>query len=249
MHDPEPHPMTPIATIRSCYPQRFGIPRQAGIVESATATVNFIASRDNELALRDIETFSHLWIVFIFHKQNYGGFKPLVQPPRLGGKKTMGVYATRSPNRTNRIGLSAVQLDRVEHAADEIKVHVLGGDFLDGTPVLDIKPYVPFADSIPQATATWAAATEPSLQVEWSPEAHDQLTNAIRVADADQRPLAGAAGLKTLIEETIAQDPRPAHERNKDGKDGQTWGIRVGHVDLKWKVNAGVAVVVSLVVV
>ena len=153
----------PVATIRSCYPQRFGIPRQAGLVRTATATVNFEASHMNELSVRDIESFSHLWIIFLFHKQNYTGFKPLVQPPRLGGKKTMGVYATRSPNRPNPIGLSAVLLDRVEYAEREIRLHVQGGDFLDGTPVLDIKPYVPFADSIPEASSEWAVASEPLM--------------------------------------------------------------------------------------
>ena len=136
MNDQADIPMHRIATIRSCYPQRFGIPRQAGLVKTATATINFAASQNNELSIRDIESFSHLWVIFIFHKQNYSGFKPLVQPPRLGGKKTMGVYATRSPNRPNPIGLSAVLLDRVEYGEQEIRLHVRGGDFLDGTPVL-----------------------------------------------------------------------------------------------------------------
>ncbi len=231
-----------IATIRSCYPQRFGIPRQAGLVKSATATINFAATRDNELALRDIESFSHLWIIFLFHKQNYTGFKPLVQPPRLGGKKTMGVYATRSPNRANPIGLSAVVLDRVEFGETEIKVHVQGGDFLDGTPVLDIKPYVPFADSIAQARSDWALPIEPAMAVFWSDTAAAELTQV-------DQSTAGTSGLKLLIEETLAQDPRPAHERNKNGKAGQTWGARVGPVDVKWQVQEGVAEIVSLLVV
>ena len=123
--DPALISMQSIATISSCYPQRFGIPRQSGLVTTATATVNFEATRENELALRDIESFSHLWIIFLFHQQNYPGYKPLVQPPRLGGKKTMGVFATRSPNRINPIGLSAVQLDRVEQNSQAIKIHIL----------------------------------------------------------------------------------------------------------------------------
>ncbi len=234
--------MQSIATIRSCYPQRFGIPRQAGLVKSATASINFVASRDNELALRDIETFSHLWVVFVFHQQNYTGFKPLVQPPRLGGKKTMGVYSTRSPNRANPIGLSAVRLDHVEFGANEFKVHVQGGDFLDGTPVLDIKPYVPFVDSISDATSDWAHPYEPALAVQWTDAALNSLALVAENA-------AGTAGLKHLIEETIAQDPRPAHERNKDGKVGQTWGAMVGPVDVKWQVQEAAAVIVSVLVV
>jgi len=239
--------MRRIATIRSCYPQRFGIPRQAGLVKSATATVNFEASRDNELSVRDIESFSHLWIIFLFHKQNYTGFKPLIQPPRLGGKKTMGVYATRSPNRPNPIGLSAVLLEQVEYGDQEIRLHVRGGDFLDGTPVLDIKPYVPFADSIPEASSEWAVASEPPMPVTWSATAisglssADQLTNTGRTDVTDN--------LRLLIEDTLALDPRPAHERHKDGKEDQAWGMRVEHVDVKWRVKNGAAEIISVVVV
>lgn len=239
MPDQSEFPLHSIATIRSCYPQRFGIPRQAGLVKSATATVNFEATRDNELSIRDIESFSHLWIIFIFHKQNYTGFKPLVQPPRLGGKKSMGVYSTRSPNRSNPIGLSAVLLDRVEYGDKEILLHVRGGDFLDGTPVLDIKPYVPFADSIPEATSEWAVSAEPLLPIKWTPGALDEL----KIADCCNK------NLRTLIEETIALDPRPAHERGKDGSEGQTWGMRFEQVDVVWQVQGGIAEILSVVVI
>lgn len=231
-----------IATIRSCYPQRFGIPRQAGLVKSATATIVFEATTDNQLAIREIESFSHLWVVFVFHKQNYKGFKPLVQPPRLGGKKAVGVYATRSPNRPNPIGLSAVLLERVEFAQTEILLHIRAGDFLDGTPVLDIKPYIPFADSIPQATSEWADSAEATLPVEWSGLSLQELAAA--EPDAVQ-----AGELQQLIEDTIALDPRPAYERGSDGKEGQTWGMRFRHTDVKWQVINGTAQIVSVVVV
>lgn len=234
--------MARIATIRSCYPHRFGIPRQAGLVKSATASIVFEATRDNELAVRDIETFTHLWVVFVFHKQNYKNFKPLVQPPRLGGKKTMGVYATRSPNRPNPVGLSAVRLERVEFTRTEILLHIKAGDFLDGTPVLDIKPYLPFADSIPQASSEWAVSAEPVLPVEWS---HDALAELAR-AEPDE---AKAKVLQTLIEETISLDPRPAHERGADGKQGQSWGMRFQHIDVKWQVCDEMAEIISVVVV
>ena len=239
--------MRRIATIRSCYPQRFGIPRQAGLVKSATATVNFEASRDNELSVRDIESFSHLWIIFLFHKQNYTGFKPLIQPPRLGGKKTMGVYATRSPNRPNPIGLSAVLLEQVEYGDQEIRLHIRGGDFLDGTPVLDIKPYVPFADSIPEASSEWAVASEPPMPVSWSATAIKELSSAKQLTSTDQTGVTNS--LRVLIEDTLALDPRPAHERHKDGREDQTWGMRVEHVDVKWRVQNGAAEIISVVVV
>jgi len=191
------------------------------------------------ISVRDIESFSHLWIIFIFHKQHYTGFKPLVQPPRLGGRKTMGVYSTRSPNRPNPIGLSAVLLERVEYGDKEILLHVRGGDFLDGTPVLDIKPYVPFADSIPEASSEWAVSAEPLLPVTWRPGATDDLKRADR----------SNKSLQPLIEETIALDPRPAHERGKDGNEGQTWGMRFEHVDVVWQVQGGIAEIISVVVV
>jgi len=239
--------MRRIATIRSCYPQRFGIPRQAGLVKTATATINFEASHDNELSVRDIESFSHLWILFLFHKQNYAGFKPLVQPPRLGGKKTMGVYATRSPNRPNPIGLSAVLLEHVEYGEEEIRLHVRGGDFLDGTPVLDIKPYIPFADSIPEASSEWAVAAEPPMPVRWSAAAIRELSIADQHITDEQ--ISATNNLQTLIEDTLALDPRPAHERHKDGKEDQAWGMRVEHVDVKWRVLNGAAEIIAVVVV
>lgn len=239
--------MQPVATIRSCYPQRFGIPRQPGLVKSATASVVFDATQDNALSVRGIESFTHVWIIFIFHKQSYRGFKPLVQPPRLGGKKTMGVYATRSPNRPNPVGLSAVRLDRVEYGEKEIQLHVVGGDFLDGTPVLDIKPYVPFADSLPDAQSEWAVSAEPLLPVTWSAPAVTELATA-ELATAEQMQN-GLQPLRRLIEETLALDPRPAHERGKDGKPGQTWGMMIEHVDVKWQVVDGTAEVVAVLVV
>lgn len=233
-----------IATIRSCYPQRFGIPRQAGLVKSATASINFEATQDNELALRDIASFSHLWVVYVFHGKDYPGYKPLVQPPRLGGKKNVGVYSTRSPNRLNPIGLSAVKFDRMERDDKEIKVHVSGGDFLDGTPVLDIKPYVPFVDAIEGAHSEWAHPLDDMLPVSWLADARSQLLECLQhIASPDS-----AEYLQQLIDETIAQDPRPAHERNKDGKAGQQWGLRVGPVDVRFGVEDGIAIVSTVVV-
>ena len=233
--------MRRIATIRSCYPQRFGIPRQAGLVKSAKARIVFEATQDNELAIRDIDSFSHLWVVFVFHKQNYSGFKPLVQPPRLGGKKSVGVYATRSPNRPNPIGLSAVPLEHVEYGSAEILLHITTGDFLDGTPVLDIKPYIPFADSMTEATSEWAESAEPTLPVVWNSVALDELASVEPVTTR-------AKELRELIEETISLDPRPAYERGKDGKQDQTWGMRFLHTDVKWQVRGGTAEIVSVLI-
>ncbi len=234
--------MDAIATIRSCYGQRFGIPRQPGLVESAVAAIEFERTTDNELALRDLSSFSHLWVVFVFHAQHYTRFKPLVKPPRLGGKTTMGVYATRSPNRPNPIGLSVVELREVAFEKDRIRVLVNGGDFLDGTPVLDIKPYVAFVDAKPEARSDWATPLPCGLEVSWTTEALQRLNE---MAPDGDLVASGSFGLKTLIEQTLAQDPRPAHERGKDGKPGQHWGVMIGPANVRFKVEGGIVVIES----
>lgn len=236
----EPITLTPIAYIRSCYPERFGIPRQAGLVPSAVAEIVFEGTEDNKLALRGLEQFSHLWVIFVFHKQSYKRFKPLVQPPRLGGRKTMGVYATRSPNRPNNIGMSAVQIETVEFKKGTTLVHIRGGDFLDGTPVLDIKPYIPYADAIATAHGAWTTHPETPMPIAWSQTAETTLTTSL---------VANGTTVRHIIEETLTQDPRPAHERGKDGFPGQTWNMEISAFSVFWKVENGIATVTQLVVV
>lgn len=228
---------SPIAYIQSCYPERFGIPRQAGLVASAYADIVFEATEENKLALRGIEEFSHVWVIFVFHGQSYGDFKPLVRPPRLGGNKSVGVYATRSPNRPNAIGMSAVKLFGVIEKKRTLRLQVQGGDFLDGTPVIDIKPYVPYADAIESAQAAWAVEQSSLLSVSWSDEAEAVLIDCVEP---------GAKKLRCLIEETLAQDPRPGYERGKDGREGQRWHMQVSNYSVFWTVEKGVAKVIKL---
>ncbi len=235
-------PLRPIAHIRSCYPERFGIPRQSGLIPAATAQIVFPNTGDNQLALRGIEEFSHLWVIFWFHGQAYGGFKPLVSPPRLGGRTQVGVYASRSPNRPNPIGLSAVQLDRVETTRSHILLHISGVDLLDGTPVLDLKPYIPYADAIPTARSAWATLETPEFAVGWMDGAIATLAQCW-----EQGRLADRAATQALIEGTIGQDPRPAHERGKDGRVDQQWNLRVGGFDVFWRVEGGTAWITRLV--
>lgn len=225
--------LTPIAYISSCYPERFGIPRQAGLVKAAFADIVFAATHDNRLALRGIEDFTHLWIVFWFHGQDFSGARPLVRPPRLGGNKGVGVYASRSPNRPNPIGLSAVRLVSIREEKKTLLLRVQGGDFLDGTPVLDIKPYVPYADAIPTAQAAWATAPVQRMPVRWSAAADAVLSGA-------------PESLRPLIEETLALDPRPGYERGKDGKPGQRWNMQIQNYSVFWQVVDGIAQVSEL---
>ncbi len=229
---------TPIAYIQSCYPERFGIPRQAGLVKSAYADIVFDATEENKLSLRGIEEFSHLWVLFFFHGQTYDKFKPLVRPPRLGGNKSIGVYATRSPNRPNPIGMSAVKLLSVTEKKKTLRLEVQGGDFLDGTPVIDVKPYIPYADALSHAVSAWANYQEPSLPVHWSDSA-----DAILLSDPEPQEI------RCLIAETLAQDPRPGYERGKDGKPGQQWNMQISRYSVFWVVRNGVAEVTQLVAV
>ncbi|MEO0431549.1 MAG: tRNA (N6-threonylcarbamoyladenosine(37)-N6)-methyltransferase TrmO [Cyanobacteria bacterium J06656_5] len=226
---------TPIAHIQSCYPDRFGIPRQAGLVASAYADIVFDATEENKLALRGIEEFSHLWVLFVFHRQSYGDFKPLVRPPRLGGNKSVGVYATRSPNRPNPVGMSAVRLVGITAQKRTLQLRVQGGDFLNGTPVIDIKPYVPYADVIADAKAAWTSKQESLLPVRWS-----QAANSVLADDLEPEKL------RRLIEETLAQDPRPGYKRGKDGRDGQRWTMQVSDYSVSWNVVDGVAKIIKL---
>lgn len=240
---------TPIATIRSVYSSRFGVPRQPGLVRSAYAEIVFPATEDNKLSLRGLEQFSHIWIIFAFHQQHYSA-KPLVKPPRLGGNQKMGVYATRSPNRSNPIGMSAVHLESIQYDDPDILLIVRGGDFLDGTPVLDIKPYVLYADSIPEAESAWATAQEALIPVQWSTQAQSFLQQNPGVqplaTSQSSDPSNNAPQLRQIIQETLAQDPRPAHERGKDGRLGQEWNMQLGGFSINWKVEAGIAIVTKI---
>ncbi|MEO0352457.1 MAG: tRNA (N6-threonylcarbamoyladenosine(37)-N6)-methyltransferase TrmO [Cyanobacteria bacterium P01_A01_bin.15] len=228
---------TPIAHIESCYPDRFGIPRQAGLVPSAYADIIFDATEENKLALRGIREFSHIWVLFVFHGQTFGAFKPLVRPPRLGGNKYVGVYATRSPNRANPLGMSAVRLLGIAEQKGKLRLQVQGGDFLDGTPVIDIKPYVPYADAIDSAQGAWAVEPETLLPVCWSSAAE-----AVLAASIEPKP----GLLRRLIEETLGQDPRPGYERGRDGRGGQRWNMQVSDYRVFWIVENGVAKVTHL---
>ncbi|WP_300794079.1 tRNA (N6-threonylcarbamoyladenosine(37)-N6)-methyltransferase TrmO, partial [uncultured Akkermansia sp.] len=144
--------MQPVARVSTCYPDKFGVPRQSGLVPGARARLVFEPPFRHPDAVRGLEGFSHLWLVWVFSENVNKGWSPTVRPPRLGGNVRMGVFATRAPFRPNPIGLSAVRLEKVElHPLDGPVLHLSGVDLVDGTPILDIKPYVPLADCIPGA--------------------------------------------------------------------------------------------------
>ena len=202
--------LRPIAHIRSDFPAKFGIPRQSGLVESLQAAVVFTPEFRSADALRGIEGYSHLWLIWEFSASPHdGSWSPTVRPPRLGGNTRMGVFATRSPFRPNPLGLSCVRLTRVAWDAPEGPVlEVAGADLMDGTPIFDIKPYLPYADSHPDAAGGFAAqAAGTALRVECPPALLD-------IVAPDRR----AALLGVL-----AQDPRPAYQEDPDRVYGLTF--------------------------
>lgn len=208
----------PIGIIHSCFKEKFGIPRQPGLIASATATLELLPPYNVEEALRGIEEFSHLWILFAFHKSITETFQPTVRPPRLGGNRRVGVFATRSPFRPNPIGLSVVELKGVSETSLELG----GGDFLDETPVLDIKPYIPYADSIPSANGAFASAAPEAVNtIEFSPEAQA----VFQTLKPTQQQ---------LIRDMLSYNPRPAYASNDPDR---LFGTRVFNLDVKWKQN------------
>jgi len=209
-----------IGMIRSCYGEKFGIPRQPGLVRSATATLELLPPYNTTEALRGLDAFSHVWIIFVFHQSARDEWKATVRPPRLGGNERVGVFASRSNFRPNPIGLSVVELLSVEGTTLKLG----GGDFLDGTPVLDIKPYIPYVDSIPDAQGAFADhAPEPVNRVTFSSEA--QL--AVQELQNETRP-----ALRDIICDMLAYNPRPAYQ-NDDPE--RVYGTRLFDLEVRWK--------------
>lgn len=185
-----------IAKIHTPFREKFGIPRQSGLA-SVPGEIVFEKPYRNPDALRGLEGFSHLWLIFSFSESVREDFSPTVRPPRLGGNRRMGVFATRSPFRPNAIGLSCVRLEKIEQTEKGPVIHVRGADLLDGTPILDIKPYLPLADCHPEATGGFAeAVADYALTVQIPDEIK------ARIAPEDL----------SVIEEILAEDPRPSYQ-------------------------------------
>jgi tRNA-Thr(GGU) m(6)t(6)A37 methyltransferase TsaA len=218
----------PVGIIHSCFKEKFGIPRQPGLVKSATATLELLPPYNVEEALRGINEFSHLWIVFVFHQSIGEKFQPTVRPPRLGGNTRVGVFATRSNFRPNPIGLSVVELKAVHGTTLELG----NGDFLDGTPVLDIKPYIPYADSIPGARGGFAPdAPVPQNTVSFMPE-----------ADAVFQTLEKSK--QQLIRDVLTYNPRPAYQSDDPDR---TYGTRLFDFEVKWRYEGNRVIVKSVI--
>ncbi len=221
-------PMQVIATMRSPFPAKFGIPRQSGLVESLRSTIVFEPEYRNPDALRGLEGFSHLWVIWSFSKAVRAGWSPTVRPPRLGGNTRMGVFATRSPFRPNAIGLSSVKIEAIEQDPRLGPViHVTGADLLDRTPIFDIKPYLPYTDSHPDALGGFTDGYRGYRLVVDFPQVL-----------LEKVPLSARDSLVGVL----AQDPRPSYQDDP----ARVYGMAFGTVDVKFTVADGVLTVVGV---
>ena len=217
----------PIATMRSDFATKFGIPRQSGLVEALRSTIVFEPEYRNPDALRGIEGYSHLWLIWQFSEAVRSDWSPTVRPPRLGGNTRMGVFATRSPFRPNNLGLSCVKLLGTEQTAQGTVLHVAGADLMDGTPILDIKPYIPYADSHPHATGGFTdSAKDFLLQVDF-PE------HLLQKLPAEKQQ--AAIGV-------LSHDPRPSYQRSPE----RIYGLPFAGWDIRFQVDGNKLTVIEI---
>lgn len=216
--------LSPIGIVNSPYKEKFAIPRQPGLVNAAKGTITLLDEINNIDCVRELAQFSHIWLLFIFHGTQAHGWKPLVRPPRLGGNKKIGVLATRSTFRPNPIGMSVVKLDEIGVFEQNVILHISGMDLLDQTPIVDIKPYIPYSDSLPNASAGFAQ-TQPqvNLTVKFSEQARQKLT----------RLKSELPELTLLIKQVLAQDPRPAYKKNSS--DSKIYGMNLYNLNIQWQ--------------
>ena len=209
----------PIARMRSDFATKFGIPRQSGLVQQLRSTIVFEPEFRNSDALRGIEDFSHLWIIWQFSEAVRSGWSPTVRPPRLGGNTRMGVFATRSPFRPNNLGLSSVKLLGIEHTQQfGTVIHVGGADLMDGTPIFDIKPYIPYSDCHTDATGGFTDKADAFLlQVDFPELLLDLLPEEKREAAI----------------QVLSHDPRPSYQR----KPGRIYGLTFAGFDIRFRVE------------
>jgi len=222
------YPMEAVAHIHTDFPEKFGIPRQSGLVDSLQGEIVFTPKYRNADALRGIGGFSHLWLVWVFSQSAGRDWSPTVRPPRLGGNARMGVFATRSPFRPNPIGLSCVRLEAAEQTADRGTVlRVAGADLLDGTPILDIKPYLRYADCRPDALGGWTGGgRDGTLEVRCPEELLSVLP----------------AGRREALLGVLANDPRPRYQTDP----GRVYGLRFAGCDVRFTVEGGVLTVAGI---
>ena len=220
--------MQVIAKMKSDFPTKFGIPRQSGLVPELTSTIIFEPEYRNADALRGLEDFSHLWIIWQFSEAVKQDWSPTVRPPRLGGNKRLGVFATRSPFRPNTIGLSSVKILGLEQTAEQgTVIHVAGADLMDGTPILDIKPYIPYSDCHTDATGGFTdTAKDFILQVDFPAELLSKVP----------------ANKREALKEVLSHDPRPSYQNDSE----RIYGLNFAGYDVRFQVKDNVLTVIEI---
>ena len=213
-----------IGIVHSCYKEKFGIPRQPGLVTEATARLELIPPYSRLDILEGLDGFTHIWIQFVFHACMTENWKAKIRPPRLGGKAKMGVFATRATHRPNPIGLSVVKIGRIYQEDKKTFIDLHGADLLDGTPVLDIKPYLPYADSIADAKGGFAPTP---AQIQIKPVLFSELAKA----QCDRYQNLHKREITTLIKQIVEQDPRPSY---LSGQVDREHGIKLWDINIKW---------------
>jgi len=219
-----------IGVVRSCFGEKFGVPRQPGLCPSAWGTLTFDEPYRSEEAVRGLDEFSHVWIVFLFHQTTGQGWHPTVRPPRLGGNRRVGVFASRSPFRPNSIGLSVVRLEGIDRDRADGPVLLLGGmDLVDGTPVLDVKPYIPYADSVQGAVGGYALGEPPLVRVvvdEPATDAFDAMPERVR----------------RVIIESLALDARPAVHHDLE----RVYGVGMCGFNVRFRMEVGLCRIIGI---
>ncbi|ELY3856958.1 tRNA (N6-threonylcarbamoyladenosine(37)-N6)-methyltransferase TrmO [Providencia huaxiensis] len=224
-----------IGHIESPYKEKFAIPRQPGLVLGGVGRLHLHPPYNDPNTVRGLKQFSHIWVLFIFHQTMEGGWKPLVRPPRLGGNQKMGVFATRSTFRPNPIGMSLVELKGITEKDNQVILDLGSLDLLDGTPVIDIKPYLPFAEALPEAIAGYAQeAPTDDMQVIFTVQAQQELNLYQR-----QYPK-----LKQFIEQVLMQDPRPAYK--KQSTEIRDYAVHLLDFNIRWRVIRDVTEVFAI---
>ena len=222
----------PIGIVRSPYKEKFAVPRQPGLVPSARSEIILQGEANALEAVRGLEQFSHLWLLFLFDQNLEAGWRPTVRPPRLGGNERIGVFASRATFRPNGIGMSAVELIGVRQQGSDVIIELGGVDLVDGTPIIDIKPYIPYSDSLPKAHGGFADGEPATLPVVFTEKAEGQLTGK------------QLARQRAVIEEVLAQDPRPAYKKGKT--DTKEYAVHLFDYNVKFTVSNDVVTVTAL---
>jgi len=224
-----------IGFVRSPFKEKFGIPRQPGLIKSCKAKIELIPPYNNPDAVRGLDDFSHIWLTFQFHQNTNQTWRPLIRPPRLGGNKKVGVFASRSPFRPNNLGLSLVALHAVHTENNATTLIIDCPDILDGTPILDIKPYIAYSDAALNARCSFANASPAAkMKVKFSQDSQRALEPIENQYEHS---------LKSLIEETLAYDPRPAYKQKDDSRE---YGICLYDLNIIWRVAGDVIEVIEI---